>query len=195
VGLQVPDWLRYEVGHRIEWLQERWARLGVRETINDNPSVVAVTACGSLAVLIVVLVMVLRPGPQRRQEEGRLAWFYDLNTGQLFTADSKKAGPIEAPSGPLPDGGPAGFRANVYSYVLDPNESDLFVGFLERPDPNAKGATPDRSDFEAWTQGVLIRRVEDQDWVSAAGAAGEKILMEMTRPNEKGQTPIYQVPR
>jgi len=197
VNVRIPDWLRYEFRHKIEWLQDRYEGFRVREAINDNPRLVAAVACVSVFLLLVVLVLVRCPGSGPEYEEGREAWFYDMNTGELFTASSRKAGPIEAPSGPLPDGEPAAFRANVYSYVLDPNEAELFVGFLEKPNPDASSRkkAPDRSDFDEWAQATSIRRIDSNDWVPATSSAGEQIMAEMGRPNEKGQTPIYQVPR
>jgi len=197
VKLRIPDWLGYELGHKIEWFQDRYARLGIREAINDNPRTVTTVACVSVFLLIVVLAVIRRPASGLDYEEGREAWFYDMNTGKLFTASSKKAGPIEAPSGPLPDGGPAGFRANVYSYVLDPNEAELFVGFLEKPNSDAGSGqkAADRSDFDEWARVTSIRRIDSDDWAPATSSAGEDIMAEMARPNPKGQTSIYQVPR
>ena len=197
MSVRIPDWLRYELRHKIEWLQDRYERLRVRETINDNPGMVTVLACVSVLLLVVVLGLVRRSSSGPQYEEGSKAWFYDVNTGKLFAAGSRKAGPIEAPSGPLPEGGPAGFRANVYSYVLDPNEAELFVGFLEKPNPRegSREEAPDRSDFDEWARATSIRRIDSNDWVPATSSGGEDIMAETARPNEKGQTPIYHVPR
>jgi hypothetical protein len=80
---------------------------------------------------------------------------------------------------------------------LDPNVSELFVGFLERPDPDSdtKAAASDIRDFDRWARSRLIRRVDDKQWVRVMSPEGQAILNEMTRPNKKGQTPIYQVPK
>jgi hypothetical protein len=181
----------------VESLQERFRHLRVRESINDNPRLVLGVTVFSVLLLTGVVALVLRPAPGRRRDPGRSAWFYDLNTGELFVSSSEEVGPIEAPSGPLPSGAHAGLRAHVYSYVLDPNESELFVGFLERPDPSAgssrRGA--DMSDFRKWARITLIRGVDDGEWVAATSPGGREILQGLTRPNERGQTPIYQVPR
>jgi hypothetical protein len=148
-------------------------------------------------VLLLVFALVLRPTPPRAFEEGRRAWFFDQNTKTLFVGSSKETGPIAAPSGPLPNGDPAGFRARVYSYVLNPRENELFVGFLERPDPNAgiKVSAGDMAEFSQWARARLIKRVEDEQWVAPASPEGREIIEALARPNRKGQTPIYQTPR
>jgi len=196
MALKVPDLLQYELRHRLErWrgAREGW---GLRGWIDQHFGGVIAVACLSLALLGFVLIWTLwpaRPGPVL---QSRLAWFYDANTGRLFTGSFKKAGPIPAPSGPSPDGGHAGFRAHIYSYVLKPSESELFVGFLERPDPSAgaKATAQDMTDFQAWAKGRLIKRVKDNQWVAATSAQGQEILHELLKPDAHGRTPLYQLP-
>jgi len=194
---RVPDWLSYEIHHKIERLRDHCEQLHIKDSINENPrTVVGVTVC-SVLLLGLVLLLAGRETPERRYKTGKQAWFYDLNTGELFVDSSKQSGPIEAPSGKQPNGEPAGLKAHVYSYVLDPNASEHFVGFLEKPDPqaNAKQLASDRSQFPEWARGRLIKRVEDEMWVSPTSRQGREIIQELTRPNDRGQTPIYQAPR
>lgn len=192
---RLPDWFVYEIRHRLERLPRVPGRLGIRDWINDNPLRVGITVVVSVVVLALVYGLASRPGSRQEFKEGKRAWFYDQNSKELFVDSRKRAGPIAAPSGPLPNGEPAGVRARVYSYVLNPDESELFVGFLERPDPNAGSqAADDMSDFPEWAHGKLIRRVDDDQWISATSPEGRDIVQSLTHPNEKGQTPIYQVP-
>jgi len=193
----IPDFLRYDLRHRIERFQDGVKRGNLRRWINDSPGLVLAITIVSALLLIVAVVWVLWPSSAPLLRQGKTAWFYDMNTGSLFTGSSKRTGPIAAPSGPALSGEPAGFRAHVYSYVLDPNESELFVGFLERPDLNARAraTASDMSDFQKWAQSRLIRRVDDKAWVQAASPEGQALLEGLTRPNELGQTPIYQMPR
>lgn len=193
----VPDWLGYEVRHKAERLRDRWGQLQVRDSINDNSRIVVITTLVSILVLVLALALARRETPARRYPVGKKAWFYDLNTGELFTASSRRAGPIEAPSGPQPTGEPAGFRAHVYSYVPDPKKSELFVGFLEAPDPKAEARklTSDLGNFPEWAQGRLIRRVGDEAWVSPTSQPGRQIIRELMRPNERGQTLTYHTAR
>ena len=192
----IPDFLRYDLRHRIERFQDGVKRGNLRTWINDSLGLVLAAAVASALLLVVAVVWALWPNSAPLFRQGKTAWFYDMNTGSLFIAHSKQAGPIAAPSGPAPSGELVGFRVHVYSYVLDPNESELFVGFLERPDPNSgvKAAASDTRDFQKWAQSRLIRRVDDKAWVRAASPEGQTLLQELTRPNESGQTPLYQMP-
>lgn len=196
MALKVPDLLQYELRHRLERWRGALERWGLREWIDRHAGTVIVVACLSAALLGFVLIRVLwpaRPGPVL---QSRQAWFYDANTGRLFTDSFKKAGPIPAPSGPLSDGGHAGFRAHVYSYVLEPGESELFIGLLERPDPSAgaKATAQDMTDFQAWAQGRLIKREKDDQWVAATSPQGQVILRDLLKPDAHGRTPLYQLP-
>ena len=196
MALKIPDVLRYEIQHRLERLGIGTPDLGLRQQINERPLLVISIAGASIVLVGLLLFLGLRPASGPLPTRGETAWFCDINTGKLFEGSPKKAGPIAAPSGPAPDGEPAGFRAHVYSYVLDPNEAELFVGFLERPDPDAprECSTAERSDWNRWVQGHLIRRPNDKKWVRAANPEGQAILNEQIQPNKRGQTPIYQVP-
>jgi len=197
MAFRLPDWFIYEIRHRLERLPRGSGGLGIRDWINDNPLRIGVAVVLCVLVLALVFGLASRPGPQQAFKQGRKAWFYDQNTEELFVGSSKKPGPIAAPSGPLPNGDPAGFRARVYSYVLNPRESELFVGFLERPDPDAdaNASDADLTDVPEWARAKLIRRVDDEQWVSASSPGGRKIVQRLTRPNEQGQTPIYQTPK
>ncbi len=193
----IPDILRYEARHWLERFQTAGGPRNWRRWINDSPGLVLGVVAFSVVLLVVVLLWVRRGAPATALPQGKMAWFCDTNTGELFLARRNKVGPVPAPSGPTADGEPAGFRAHVYSYVLEPNESDLFVGFLERPDDTGgvKVSPADTKDLQKWSQGRLLKRVKDEEWVPAAGPEGQAILQEMLRPNERGQTPIYQLPK
>ncbi len=196
MAFRVPELIRYEIGHRLEQWRDGIRRRNLRGWINEHARLVIALACLSVLLLGAVLMGVFRPTASAPFRQGKSAWFYDVNADRLFVGHSKQTGPIPAPSGPLPDGGPAGFRAHVYSYVLEPNESELFIGFLERPDPKAavKRLNQDTIDFEAWAKGRLVKRVEDEKWVEAASPTGQEIVQQLLTPNKQGQTPLYQVP-
>jgi hypothetical protein len=197
MAIRVPDLLAREIRHCMERFQDRARQLGLRRWLNESPRLVLGMTLLSTLVLTLVLVRALRPASTHAFQQGKTAWFYDANTGKLFAAGRKQTGPIAAPSGPTLKGEPSGFRAHVYSYVLDPNEADLFVGFLEQPDPFATTGrlTSDMMDMDKWAQGRLIRRAKDKQWVQVTSPEGQTILQELTQPDKKGRTPIYQMPR
>ncbi len=197
MAIRVPDLLAREIRYHFERFQDRVGRLGLRRWVNDSPRLIVGLAIVSALLLAAVLARSFKSAPSRSLPQAKTVWFYDMNTGKLFTAGSRQAGPIAAPSGPAAGGEPAGLRAHVYSYVLDPNEAELFTGFLERPDPDAGGGklTADMRDVDKWARGRLIKRVKDKQWVQAGSPEGRAILRELVRPNKKGQTPVYQVPR
>jgi len=188
---RLPDWLRYEIQHL-------WERRGIniREWINANTRIIIGITFVSVLILLVIVICMLMPEGIIKVEEYDKEWFYDLNTGKLFAAKSEAAVPIEAPSGELPQGGPAGVRAYVFSYSDEPNERNRFIGFLEIPDPNAKddkllSLESTATGAELWGQGRLIRRVEDEQWVPANSTEGRAILGELFYPNAKGEIANY----
>lgn len=191
MAFKLPD-LQY-IGYEIkEW----WERLGIRRWVNQNPRIVIGTAAASVFILLVIVIWLLIPEKAVEIEQYEKEWFYDLNTGKLFVAKAGQTPPIEAPSGPLPDGRPAGVRAYIFSYKYEPNESERFIGFLETVDPNAEKSVSKSVNFRAdsarqWGQGRLIRRLEDAKWVPANSIRGQYILREVFHPNKSGERARY----
>jgi len=185
---KLPDWLRYDIQHF-------WERtnVNVREWINSHPRIIIGITTISMLVLFVIVIYMLIPERTIQVEEYGKEWFYDLNTGELFAAKSDLIPPIEAPSGPLSNGEPAGVRAYVFSYSDEPNERNRFIGFLEMPDPNFKLDSFDSrlSGAQRWGQGKLICKPEDNKWVLANSQEGQAILQEFFQPNEKGEVAHY----
>lgn len=192
--LKLPDWVRYEIRHR-------WERFFVdaRRWANRRPRLIGVIAAVSVLVLVVVIVALLIPEEKIEVKEYKKAWFYDLNTGELFVASNELAGPIGAPSGPLACGRPAGVRAYVFSYSDEPNEAERFVGFLERPWEGVMEADSELGNERAggvsrWGHGRVICRVGDERWVPADSKEGRAILSWIFVPNKTGQIAHYCAP-
>ena len=127
-------------------------------------------------------------------------WFYDLNHQRLFPVKSGQLPPIEAPSGPLANGAPAGVRAYVFTYSDDPKTTDTFIGFLETIDPNVDKSSIGLMDLrvsgaETFSKGRLIRRIKDKEWIEANSEEGRAILKEAFRKNESGKIPQYIPPK
>ena len=130
------------------------------------------------------------------------AWFYDLNTGELFVEDNEKIPPIQAPSGQLPDGRQAGVKACVLSYIHNPNESERFIGYLEKYTPEGKeiissfrksGDKVTVELFKRLNKNKFVRRVDDEQWFLADSSQGRVILQQVYLVNEMGQIP-YRCP-
>ncbi len=199
MSFRIPDWLGYEIREKWEWLISKL--LDVRRWINrQNPRIVIGITVVTVLVLLVVVISLLS-GPEAPEvKEFKKAWYYDLNTGKLFVAKSDLIPPIEAPSGPLPDGSLAGVKAHVFTFATEPNESERFIGFLETSDPNAEisstGAASQKTDSAAsWGHGKLFRSVEDEKWVSGSSKEGRAILNEVFAPNKNAERPRYCLPK
>lgn len=195
MGFRMPDlgYLKYEIK---EW----WERLAIREWINRNPKIIIGITGISVSVLLVILVDRLIPNKAPKIEEYKKAWFYDLNTGKLFVAESDEIPPIKAPSGELFEGESAGVKAYLFSFSSEPNESSRFIGFLEKFTPEAKKHLSDLFDLRTdrteesirhWNQGRLICRVPDRQWFPANSKEGEEILEQVLLPNENGKQARY----
>lgn len=185
-------YLKYEIK---SW----WERLSIRDWLRRSPILVI-----SISVIIVVGILAFiftltLPEKIIPVDTSEKQWFYDLKHQRLFIA-KKQLPPIEAPSGPLANGEPAGVRAYVFTYSDDPNTTDTFIGFLETTDPNVdkKSISPmdlRTSGAEMFSKGRLIRRVKDKKWVEANSEEGKAILKETFRKNEQGKIPQYIAPK
>lgn len=207
MSFKLPDWLRYEI-------RNQWERLAAklppaRRWINQNPRIIiAITAVSVFIFLPILIWFICTLIPEKPLEEVGLsdkAWFYDLNTGQLFVGRDDQIPPIEAPSGPLRietptgplrNGGPAGVKAYVLSYVDEPNESERFIAFLETSVPKAimqrlESIKPKTNGAKPWGYGKLIRRLKDKHWIPGDSDQGQAILEKAFRPNKTGESARY----
>ena len=125
----------------------------LRRWINKHSSIVTVI---SVAVLILALGWIVQEVRFRWNRSAVIpdAWFYDLNTGQLFRAKSNGLPPIAAPSGPLPNGEHAGVRAKVFACGDCSDPSNRFIGWLEKLTPEVKYAITDEHAGE-WEDSEL----------------------------------------
>jgi hypothetical protein len=195
MGFRMPDfgYLKYEIK---EW----WERLAIREWLSRKPKIVLSVSVVLVVALMVFLIWLSLPEKVVEVENYEKEWFYDLKHRRLFAVRRGQIPPIEAPSGPLANGEPAGVRAYVFTYSNDPNTTDTFIGFLETTDPNVDKSSLGSVDLrvsgaEILTKGRLIRRVRDEKWVPANSEEGRAILKETFRQNEAGKVPHYFPPK
>jgi hypothetical protein len=188
----------YEGEDEWEDVDEEWESGGFRGWVNDHPVPIVAIAVVFVLIGLSAVTGYLSEESEEAIDHGEKGWFYDLNTGKLFVGNKDAKVPIKAPSGPLADGKAAGVRAYVLSYSSKqrPSKSERFIGFLETVDPKAKGGRRKNSGArKAWAAGKLIRKVDDEEWVSADGAEGQELLKEVFAVNESGERPHYVWPK
>lgn len=195
----MPNW-------RYIWydIEERWDRLGLRKWINDNPKIIIGISIATGVLFLLIVITSLIPHNPPIISDSQKTWFYDLNTKKLFVVDGDSIPPIDAPSGQLADGQPAGVKAYVFSYLKDPKESERFIGYLEKFTPEGKKMISSirKSESNVTSQMVhqlnsnrFVRRPADSDWVAADSDEGRFILGQVSRVNESGQAPHYCSPK
>lgn len=141
-------------------------------------------------------------------------YYFDQNTGKLFIASGNALSPIDAPSGPMPDGTPAGVRAHLYagstiSKNLDGKEiGDLeplgvTLVYLEMYNSDAQhtaqeiansGRAIPRGPASPVQRGRMVRRPSDAEWVPAGGKAGKMLSLQSIRDLREGDhepAPVY----
>ena len=200
MSIEIPEWLKYDIQRKRERLGVWWEELAARKWANENPASVMVITGVSVFLLLVVAVWLSWPKHVPEVAEYKKEWYYDLNTGELFTARRGLTPPIEAPSGPLPDGGPAGVRAYLLSYMDEPNEAERFIAFLEIADPRGPNEVPNKpgpklTPARRWGRGRLLRRVDDEHWVAGDSLQGQAIFSEAFSPGANGERPSYYQPK
>lgn len=195
----MPNWkyIRYDI-------EERWERLGLRNWINNNPKIVTAISAAAVFIFLLIVISQLIPYKPLIISQTPKAWFYDLNTDKLYITDGENIPPIEAPSGELPDGRPAGVKAYVLSYFRDPNESERFIGYLEKFTPQGKKIISSLQKSSAKVNEELIKQInrnrlirwpDDNQWFLADSKEGRAILEQTSRINEMGQIPYYYPPK
>lgn len=131
--------------------------MSLRDWMNNNSALVTIAAVVLLVVTLGWIILQAK-GPSASRMKSQ--YYYDLNTGTIFTADSSEMPPIETPSGPDKTGKPAGVRARVFacgdcrrSYVgmtvAQIEEADAFIAFLEKFTPEAKKSMEEAKDTVA----------------------------------------------
>lgn len=177
---------------RLETLEERFH---IRRTINTHPKlVVLICLLSGLILLWVFVPMILRSAASLPEERHRYVFFYDLNTGELFSAPVHSVPPLKVPSGDLPDGGgPAGVRAYVFQHQDNKGpDNSYFIGWLETRNPDVSKEV--YVDFRTakgseWGKGMLVKRPEDREWTSADTPEGRALIESARKPDRHGRPP------
>ena len=152
--------------------------MGIRYGTSQYATGKTIAVIALIVVAGIFLYRHLRSGVPEPRPIGA-AWFYDLNTGELFAARGDQRPPIAAPSGPLPDGSPAGVAARVFACEDCGNPLDAQIAWLEMFPPGdelyAMPLMADR-DRREWVEvhsaeGMAIREAA----MNRCGAAAEPV--------------------
>lgn len=146
-----------ELKQRLESLGDVLAPLAQR---SREPRFAVSAAVAGVGFLIVMAIYVSLP--QRVRPSERLAYYYDLRTQELFVDSAVQTPPILSPTDGEQDQAPSGVRAHVFGCGDSSDPSNRYIGFLET----------------SGDQGVLVRRVTDEDWVKMKSEAGFAIIHE-----------------
>jgi hypothetical protein len=171
-------------------LEDKWQRVvEVRKWLNENPGVAKIMAAVSACILLIVILYFIWPASEQKYASADKAWYYDLNTGKLFVSSAFQNPPIEAPSGPLANGEPAGVLAYVYQIGFDKN-AERVIAFLEKLTPEAKHTRPTKlsppdkrtqQEIELWNKGRLVKTVDANDWIPYVSPQGQALIDETTQ--------------
>lgn len=194
-GFDNWKYFKHRMLEKLEGFEDRFK---IRKRINEHPKLVVLIALISILMLLWAFVpMLLRSVASLPKETHRSVYFYDMNTGELFTAKADVVPPIKAPSGDLPDGSPAGVRAYVFRDPDSPDqETTAYIGWLETRDTALSKdvylehrTTPGPD----WGKGMLVKRPEDADWTPADTPEGLTIIESARHPDHRGipPQPVY----
>ena len=173
-------------------IQEKYERLGLREWLTKNARIAIPILVAFILLSFIALLVKSTPDTIMQKEIVHKAWFYDLNTKQLFVDEDTEIPPIAAPSGPLPDGQHAGVRAHVYCRGFGENQSKPFIGFLETYKTEPATASDPTSEPKNTR---LIKRPKDEEWIIADSYMGRIIMDEIFKPDENGNRLHYYSPK
>lgn len=155
----------------------------IRDWANQNSSLVSIVAV--LLIVGALTYLIVSSGRKGPKFEGR--YYYDLNTDKLFRVKTDEYAPINAPSGPLGDGQPAGVLAYVFTCgECDPDldrktpedlaAAGMFVGYLETYTPEAKKQLSEaQGDAAGGVSGKMVRTLDYDTWFDAYSMQGIQI--------------------
>ena len=174
-----------------------------------------------LALVVIVLIasvlrVVLFSGPSEPDRPAVLieqAYYYDLNTGELFTSAASHTPPVPAPSGPYQKAGaPEGSNAGARAYVFSCTSCDEgnYIGYIEVHAPASKQALDQfnagqSASIEAFppppaegeppvTPTPLFADVEEMRWVPAGSEPGLAIVNKAAEFCGQGKQPVRCTP-
>ncbi len=171
---------------------------GIRDTLN-NPKIGVPVAGGMILVALIVFVIWLFSGSDGSDLTGK-QWYYDLKTETRFVGEPAQTPPIQAPSG-----GQTGVIVFVKSCDGCDTLVDTYVQTLSEPAQEARkklDAMLDSGNItgeeltlrETISNGTLVKRPGDNNWVPFSSSEGQKIVEESMQICGPGKIPADCLP-
>jgi hypothetical protein len=154
--------------------------VGIRETLNKNPSI---TTGVTIGIIVVALVAIIWQAMGNRPDMTPPRTFYTIDDGKTwFDDEANKIPPFDAKGGQA-----------VRCYVFRCGEKgNKFVGYLERYKPDAatkmaelmkKGSEDPMAMEQVQMTGMEIKKPGDAKWVSRNTPQAEKIMADVKCPD------------
>lgn len=168
-----------------------------RDWANRNSAVATIAA---VAILVVALVMLVSSGGGGPTASGN-AYFYDLETGEVFVGDATAIPPIQSPAGNQ------AVRAHFYT-CTECTEEARFLGYYEKYTDEAKkaieeaqqssgsgeaGSEAEMRAYEASMSGMLYSE-DGENWQRSQGPGGAGPQQKLQEKCGEGQRLKYCAP-
>lgn len=179
----------------------------IRHFLNQNPAVGTIAAVVVLLICLILLMARLKGG----SSGGTAATirpvqshYYDMNTGDMFTAAGGQIPPIKAPSDAGKPDQYSGVRALVFSCEDCGDPTKRFIGLLEQYPLEVKQAMEkarasddpeEQMALEQLDLGRLICRPEEGVWVEAESDEGRELFKSLATACAGGSRPRPCIPR
>ena len=160
----------------------------LRKFLNDH-AIVVVSVAAFLLLVGVTWGLVRSTGDDAESSTEPGAWL-DTNTGEYFRGPVDAQPPIEAPSGPRPDGRPAGVRVYTFACGHCGPDSEIYVSYFEtqlpvnvEPPANKKENPGQWLEYQQASQ--RARRVrppgKDTKWIPYYSEEGQDVTLSADR--------------
>ncbi len=156
--------------------------MGLREAMQGNQMAMGVIAA---IVLIIAVALITRSGASP-PGSATSRWFYDLQTGELYTESTQGLPPLSR------DGGSEGVLAHVYG-CGDCSDGNIDIAYLEKYSDEAKEAAavtdnPVAARPNASLLALVPAAGEEPQWQSSEGNAAQQIVLRVVQLRRQCQS-------
>lgn len=153
----------------------------LRRLLQDNPTGAVVTV---VAMLVVAAFIAFKPEAPRGH--ALQAYYYDLDTDELFTDDGSRLPPFTSPSG-----GEA-VRAMVFSCGDCDDAASRFVGYLQKMSAELKQAYESGGEIpeDVARLPMRVRGPDDDEWIAADAPGADAVTSAPTERCREQQADV-----